>query len=94
MAVQTGFDTDCNGATLGSILGMRNGSAGVSETWTKPINGELNTSIFGVGKVKISDMVESTMSHMPKRYFLGKLPSAKPVCLTLGTFLKQNRTMQ
>ena len=69
MAVQTGFDTDCNGATLGSILGMRNGSAGVSETWTKPINGELNTSIFGVGKVKIADMVESTMSHMPKDIF-------------------------
>ena len=48
---------------------MRNGAAGVSETWTKPINGELNTSIFGVGKVKIADMVESTMSHMPKDIF-------------------------
>lgn len=66
MAVQTGFDTDCNGATIGSILGLKNGSGSISEVWTKPVNGELKTSIFGVGQVKIADMVESTMKHLPK----------------------------
>lgn len=65
MAVQTGFDTDCNGATIGSILGMKNGIGSIPEVWTKPVNGELKTSIFGVGQVKIIDMVEATMKHLP-----------------------------
>ncbi len=64
MAVQTCFDTDCNGATVGSILGMANGVGSVPEYWTKPINNILHTSVFGVGTVKITDMVDKTMSHI------------------------------
>ena len=66
MAVQSCFDTDCNGATVGSVLGMRNGSAAVGEAWTKSINGLLDTAIFGVGTVKIADMVSKTMEHMAR----------------------------
>ena len=61
--VETGFDTDCNGATVGSILGMRNGIDGIDESWTKPINDRLSTTIFGVGEVKISDCVDKTLEH-------------------------------
>ena len=64
MAVETGFDTDCNGATVGSILGMANGIESIPEYWTKPINDTLNTSIFRVGTVKISDRAELTMKHI------------------------------
>jgi len=64
MAVETGFDTDCNGATVGSILGMANGKATVSEVWTAPINNKLHTSIFGVGTVSISECVEKTLLHI------------------------------
>lgn len=64
MAVETGFDTDCNGATVGSILGMANGIKCISDYWTKPINDTLHTSIFGVGTVKISDRVKMTMKHI------------------------------
>ncbi len=66
MAVETGFDTDCNGATVGSILGMANGSGTVSEAWRAPINNKLHTSIFGVGTVSIADCVEKTLSHIEK----------------------------
>jgi len=66
MAVQAGFDTDCNGATVGSILGMRDGVSTISDEWTKPLNDTLDTSIFGVGKVKITDIVEATMKHLPE----------------------------
>ncbi len=64
MAVETGFDTDCNGATVGSILGMANGIDSIGDEWTKPINDTLHTSIFGVGTVKISDCVKQTMKHL------------------------------
>ena len=64
MAVQTGFDTDCNGATVGSVIGMAKGIKGVPEYWTEPIKNTLHTSIFGVGTVKISDCVKKTLSHV------------------------------
>jgi transcriptional regulator with XRE-family HTH domain/ADP-ribosylglycohydrolase len=64
MAVETGFDTDCNGATVGSILGMANGIHSIPEYWTKPISDTLHTSIFGVDTVKISDRVKMTMAHI------------------------------
>lgn len=66
MAVETGFDTDCNGATVGSILGMANGIETIDDKWTKPIGNLLNTSICSVGAVKISDLVEKTMQHIRK----------------------------
>ena len=64
MAVETGFDTDCNGATVGSILGMANGIESIPEYWTERINDTLHTSVFGVGTVKISDRVKMTMEHI------------------------------
>jgi len=66
MAVETCFDTDCNGATVGSILGMANGIESIPEYWQKPINNKIHTSIFGVGTVNISDCVEKTMMHIAK----------------------------
>lgn len=67
MAVETGFDTDCNGATVGSIIGMANGLKSIPSYWTNPINDTLHTSIFGVNTVKISDRVKLTMEHVIKR---------------------------
>lgn len=64
MAVETGFDTDCNGATVGSVLGMANGIDSIDDVWKKPINDTLHTSIFGVGTVKISDRVKQTLKHI------------------------------
>lgn len=64
MAVQTGFDTDCNGATVGSVLGMAFGIEAVPEDFKKPINDKLNTSIFGITTVKISDRVKLTLEHI------------------------------
>ena len=64
MAVETGFDTDCNGATVGSILGMANGISSIDDVWKKPINNKLHTSIFGVGTINITDAVELTMKHI------------------------------
>jgi ADP-ribosylglycohydrolase len=64
MAVQAAFDTDCNAATVGSILGMAYGSGIIDEYWRKPIGGTIHTSIFGVGTVKITDRVKMTLKHI------------------------------
>jgi len=64
LAVQTGFDTDCNGATVGSILGMMHGVQTIGSEWFEPLHGKLETSIFGVGTVTIDDVVEKTMRHI------------------------------
>ena len=64
MAVEAGFDTDCNGATVGSVLGMANGIESIPEYWTKPFNDTLYTSIFGLNSVKISDRVKLTLEHI------------------------------
>lgn len=66
MAVQAGFDTDCNGATVGSVLGIINGAKGIDKCWTDPINDTLETTIFGVTMVKISDCAKKTIEHIKK----------------------------
>ena len=62
-AVGMAFDTDCNGATVGSILGMRNTIDGIDEYWKKPVNGKIHTSIFGTETVSIEDAVNKTLEH-------------------------------
>ncbi|NLD87865.1 MAG: ADP-ribosylglycohydrolase family protein [Clostridiales bacterium] len=64
MSVEAGFDTDCNGATVGSILGMRGGYSCVGEEWKNPINGKLQTTIFGYDTIDIDEACKKTMEHM------------------------------
>ncbi len=66
MSVEAAFDTDCNGATVGSIVGMAKGAEGIPAEWTDPLKDKLNTSINGVGTVSISEMAKKTMEHLPK----------------------------
>ena len=64
MAVERGFDTDCNGATVGSVLGMRNGINSIDKKWIDATHGLLDTSIFGVGKVSIDSRIELNLKHL------------------------------
>lgn len=64
IAVGMAFDTDCNGATVGSILGMRGGIDCIDDYWKKPINNKIHTSIFGVDTVDIEKAAEKTMEHI------------------------------
>ena len=57
---QPGFDTDCNGATAGSILGMRLGAQGVPPAWTGRFHDTLETGLVGMPTVKVSEMAAWT----------------------------------
>ncbi len=64
MAVQSGFDTDCNAATVGSVLGMAKGIDSIDSYWYSPVNGKLKTSVLGCSEVFISDLVNKTIKHI------------------------------
>lgn len=58
LAVQSAFDTDCNGATVGSIVGMRNGSVPVE--WVEPFRNGLHTSLDGYPTVSLEQLADKT----------------------------------
>ncbi len=58
-AVQACFDTDCNGATVGSVFGMMHGTAGLPEHWIGPLNDLLDTGIAGYHQVRISEVARA-----------------------------------
>ena len=64
MAVQAAFDTDCNGATVGSVLGMLHGINGIDPAWYAPFHGKLATELIHTGTVEIETLVQTTMKHI------------------------------
>jgi transcriptional regulator with XRE-family HTH domain/ADP-ribosylglycohydrolase len=64
MAVQTAFDTDCNGATVGSVIGMSKGVSCIDKKRTETLDDTLHTSIFGIGSTSISACVAKTLTHI------------------------------
>lgn len=61
IAVSAGFDTDCNGATVGSIVGMILGANSMPEKWIKPLNDQLKSGVDGFGLVRISELARRTV---------------------------------
>ena len=57
-AVQPCFDTDCNGATVGSILGMMHGTDGIDSRRTEPLDDTLHTTLQGHDTVQISNLAD------------------------------------
>ena len=57
-AVMPGFDTDCNGATVGSIWGVRHGVDALPSLWTSPIHNHLRTGVAGYHDVAIDKLAE------------------------------------
>jgi ADP-ribosylglycohydrolase len=61
-AVQACFDTDCNGATAGSIVGAMLGQSALPTQWTGVINDTVNTSVAGYNKVTLGELAAQTLS--------------------------------
>jgi len=67
-AVQACFDTDCNGATVGSILGVILGAKKLPKKWIDPLNDTLESGVFGFNRVKISDLARDTLDVIDQSY--------------------------
>ncbi|MBC9719646.1 ADP-ribosylglycohydrolase family protein [Streptomyces sp. TRM66268-LWL] len=60
-AVSGGWDTDANGATVGSVTGLLTGASGLPERWTAPLHNRLSTSIAGLDGVGFDALAERTL---------------------------------
>ena len=58
-AVAAGWDTDCNGATVGALWGL-SGRA-LPPHWTRPWNGRVEVTLAGMGEVALDELVERTL---------------------------------
>lgn len=72
-AVYPGFDTDCNGATVGSIVGMMLGAETLPAKWTNVMNDTIHAGLSGYHVCKISDLGDE-MFHLHLAAVAGPSP--------------------
>jgi len=56
LSVMGGLDTDCNGATAGSVMGGILGASKLPKEWIEPLNDELESILVGFNRNKISEL--------------------------------------
>lgn len=56
LAVMPGFDTDCNGATAGSVWGVMNGVEAIPEHWSAPLNDRGLSHLLNYREFRISEL--------------------------------------
>lgn len=66
ISVMQGMDTDCNGATAGSIIGAALGAKAMPKKWIGPLNGKLETTVIGFPMPEIKDLAERTMKQVER----------------------------
>jgi ADP-ribosylglycohydrolase len=62
IAVMGGWDTDCNGATAGSIMGTILGAKALPEKWIAPLHDRISSIVVGFTDTQISDLAERTLA--------------------------------
>ncbi len=81
-AVNCGDDTDCTGATLGSILGILGGTSAIPERWRKPIGDRIvSVAVSGFEIPKDLDALSDRTVAMAKKLNAG---SRAGVAITAG----------
>ena len=66
LAVLGGWDTDCNGASVGSIMGAIYGANAIPEHWKNPLSDTLYSAIPDFHPIKISECAERSMKVYKK----------------------------
>ncbi|WP_432133826.1 MULTISPECIES: ADP-ribosylglycohydrolase family protein [unclassified Streptomyces] len=61
LTVRGGLDTDSNGATAGSVAGVRAGAAGIPARWTEPLRDTVRSAVFGFDGIRISELAGRTV---------------------------------
>ena len=61
LAVQSGWDTDCNGATAGSAFGAMHSATSLPAYWIDPMHDSIRSFVSGFDYSKISELAERTL---------------------------------
>lgn len=61
IALEAAFDTDCNCATAGSVIGMLTGATAMPDKWVAPLNNMIISGVDGLGTVRISEAACQTV---------------------------------
>jgi len=61
LAVQGGWDTDCTGATAGSVFGALHGAEALPGHWVDPLNDSVRSAIMGYDRSALSDLADRTL---------------------------------
>jgi len=59
-AVSAGWDTDCNGATVGGLFGLT--GKPIPESWTRPWQGRVGLGLAGYSELPVDDLVDRTVA--------------------------------
>ena len=59
-AVTCGFDTGCNAANVGSVVGLIHGSQAIPAKWTAPLDDTLYSSVAQFTETRISELARRT----------------------------------
>jgi ADP-ribosylglycohydrolase len=59
-AVAAGWDTDCNGATVGGLWGLT--GRAIPPSWTEPWHGRVGVSLAGISELALGDLVDRTVA--------------------------------
>ena len=60
--VMGGWDTDSNGATAGSVVGVIRGAAALPDKWIAPLKNRIRSSLGGFDNAKFSDLAQRTLA--------------------------------
>ena len=60
-SVEGAWDTDCNGATCGSIVGAASGARGLNSSLVAPLNDTIKPLVFGFQEITMSELAERTL---------------------------------
>lgn len=66
-AVQAAFDTDCNAATVGSVLGAKLGASRLTEEWTAPLNDTIETGVVGYQRLRLTELARMSLDVIEKQ---------------------------
>ncbi|AYF79257.1 ADP-ribosylglycohydrolase family protein [Nocardia yunnanensis] len=61
LTVQSGWDTDSNGATAGSVAGIFSGASGIPAHWTDPLHDTVRSAVSGYDSARISELARRTL---------------------------------
>jgi ADP-ribosylglycohydrolase len=62
LAVEAGLDTDCDGATAGSVFGALHGTKAIPSHWTEPLRDTIHSALLGFDGAAITSLAQRTVA--------------------------------